>query len=191
MTFSMVFIGCVHSSPKVEIPDNTVFYSGDAKIFDKKKNKTEKIKFYVASSYPKYVRIDVSVGLLNIPLGTLLLRENKAQFVNLIEGKDYRSEDGERALERLLKAKLSPRHLIALFSEEFPLAPPWQCRKLSEQAQKCENVDLFLDWKKENTAREVHIESEKSSVELKYSEDKKRNVSFEWLSPQGFEKVML
>jgi hypothetical protein len=56
---------------------------------------------------------------------------------------------------------------------------------------KCENVDLFLDWQKEQKSRKVKIESEKSTISLDYVEDKKRTVSFEWLAPRGFEKVTL
>lgn len=174
-----------------QTPENTQFFSGRAEIFDKRKNKTERIYFYMAVASPNLFRIDATVGILNIPLGTLLLREDQAQFVNLVEGKDFRSEDGTRALERLLKTKITPRQIVSLFAEAFPLPPPWQCREPQANQMKCENVDLFLDWQKDEKTRKVKIESEKSTILLDYMVDKKRSVSFEWLSPRGFEKVML
>jgi hypothetical protein len=183
--------GCATTRQQVPVPANTKFFSGRAEIFDKKKNKNERIRFYLASSSPQFCRIDVSVGALNISLGTLLLRGEAAQFVNLLEGKDYRSEDGSRALERLLKAKITPQQIVALFSEEFPLPSPWQCRTESANHIKCENVELFLDLKRDQDQRVLKIESERSSITMEYKVDKKRKVSFEWLSPDGFEKVTL
>lgn len=183
--------GCATTRKTLTVPENTKFFSGRAEIFDKKKNKNERIRFYLASSSPKFCRIDVSVGVLNISLGTLLLRDQAAQFVNLIEGKDYRSDDGSRALERLLKAKITPQQIVSLFSEEFPLPPPWQCRTESTDHIKCENVELFLDLKRDQDQRVLKIESERSSITMEYKVDKKRKVSFEWLSPDGFEKVTL
>lgn len=177
------------SGPKT--PENTQFFSGKAEIFDKKKNKNERIYFYMAVSHPHFFRIDATVGMLNIPLGTLLLRGDQAQFVNLMEGKDFRSDDGTRALERLLKTKITPRQIISLFAEAFPLPLPWQCRNPEANQVKCENVALFLDWQKDQKSRKVKIESEKSTISLDYAEDKKRSVSFEWLAPRGFEKVTL
>lgn len=183
--------GCATTRQQAAAPENTKFFSGRAEIFDKKKNKNERIRFYLASASPKFCRIDVSVGVLNISLGTLLLREQAAQFVNVLEGKDYRSEDGSRALERLLKAKITPKQVVALFSEEFPLPAPWQCRTEASDHIKCENVDLFLDLKRDQDQRVLKIESERSLITMEYKVDKKRKVSFEWLSPHGFEKVTL
>lgn len=186
-----LFLTACATTSGSRLPENTKFFAGRAEIFDKRKNKNERIHFYAAASSPDLLRIEVTAGMLNVPLGTLVLRGSEAQFVNLIEGKDYRSEDGSRALERLLKTKITPRQLVALFSEDFPLPQPWQCRRQFADQMKCENVDLFLDWQKDDKNRQLNIESEKSTINMKYSEDKRRNVNFEWLSPRGFEKVTL
>jgi hypothetical protein len=129
--------------------------------------------------------------MLNIPLGTLLLRGEEAQFVNVVEGKDYRSNDGSRALARLLKTKLSPSHVISIFSEVFPLPAPWQCRGLETEKINCETADLFLELQKADTKRTLKMNSERSAITMDYVVDKKRRVSFEWLSPNGFEKITL
>ncbi len=129
--------------------------------------------------------------MLNIPLGTLILRNEEAQFVNLVEGKDYRSNDGSRALERLLKTKLTPHQIIAIFSETYPLPPPWQCRGMDTEKMNCETADLFLELQRNEGKRYLKVNSERSSITMEYTVDKKRKVSFEWLSPNGFEKITL
>ncbi len=129
--------------------------------------------------------------MLNIALGTLILRGEEAQFVNLVEGKDYRSDDGSRALERLLKTKLTPAQVVAIFSENFPLPPPWQCRGLNSEKINCETVELFLEMQKNENQRTLKVNSERSDITMEYVVDKKRKISFEWLSPNGFEKITL
>jgi hypothetical protein len=179
------------TTPKVIIPENTKFFSGRAEVLDKKKNKTDHIRFYLATSQPDLFRIDVNYGMLNIPLGTLILRNEEAQFVNLVEGKNYHSSDGSRALERLLKTKLTPYQIIAIFSETFPLPAPWQCRGVDTKKMNCETTDLFLELQRDENKRYLKVNSERSSISMEYTVDKKRKVSFEWLSPNGFEKVTL
>ncbi len=182
---------CSTISTNTKTPENTKFFSGRAEVLDKKKNKTDHIRFYLAAAEPYLLRIDVNYGILSVPLGTLILREDEAQFVNLIEGKDYRSNDGTRALERLLKTKLTPQQVIAIFSESFPLPPPWQCRGLGTEKINCETTDLFLEMESKELRRTLKVNSERSSITMEYSVDKKRKVSFDWLSPNGFEKVSL
>jgi hypothetical protein len=181
---------CV-TAPKTTVPENTKFFSGRAEVLDKKKNKTEHIRFYLAAAQPDLLRIDVNYGMLNIPLGTLILRDEEAQFVNLVEGKDFRSNDGSRALERLLKTKLTPNQIIAIFSEAFPLPAPWQCRGVETEKMNCETADLFLELQRNESKRHLKVNSERSSITMQYTVDKKRKVSFEWLSPNGFEKITL
>jgi hypothetical protein len=182
---------CATTTPRATVPENTKFFSGKAEVLDKKKNKTDHIRFYLATSQPDLFRIDVNYGILNIPLGTLILRHEEAQFVNLVEGKDYRSNDGSRALERLLKTKLTPYQIIAIFSETFPLPPPWQCRGVETEKMNCETADLFLEMQRNENKRSLKVNSERSSITMEYTVDKKRKVSFEWLSPNGFEKITL
>ena len=186
-----MFLQACATTPKVNIPENTKFFSGRAEVLDKKKNKTDHIRFYLATSQPDLFRIDVNYGILNIPLGTLILRHEEAQFVNLVEGKDYRSSDGSRALERLLKTKLTPQQIVAIFSETFPLPSPWQCRGMETEKMNCETADLFLELQRNNQKRYLKVNSERSSITMEYTVDKKRKVSFEWLSPNGFEKITL
>ncbi len=187
----LILQACATIPKEATTPENAKFFSGRAEVFDKKKNKTDHIRFYLATSQPDLFRIDVNYGILNIPLGTLILRHEEAQFVNLVEGKDYRSNDGSRALERLLKTKLSPNQIISIFSESFPLPPPWQCRGMDTEKINCETADLFLELEKNGPKRNLKVNSERSSISMEYTIDKKRKVSFDWLSPNGFEKITL
>lgn len=189
----MVLSGCATQTKKQDI--NGQFYSGKAEIFDKKKQKNETVRFYVAvdsASPAPHFRMDVTAGMLNIPMGTLILNGPEAQFVNLIERKNYRSKDGGRALEKILKAPLKPEHVVALFSEQFPLAAPWQCQKALASSAKCETVDLFLEWQKDNDGkRQLTVDSEKSRIHLDYKANDPRRVSYDWLQPSGFEEIWM
>jgi hypothetical protein len=188
---ALVLLQACSTLPKATVPENTKFFSGRAEVVDKKKNKTNQIRFYLATSQPDLFRMDVNYGILNIPLGTLILQKDAAQFVNLVEGKDYRSEDGSRALERLLKTQLTSQQIIAIFSETYPLPEPWQCRGSNTDKMNCETTDLFLELRRNDLKRELTVNSERSSITMEYTVDKKRKVSFEWLSPNGFEKITL
>jgi hypothetical protein len=188
---SFIFcVGCASTSRVLS--KEAQFYSGKAEIFDKRKNKNERVYFYVSVLPPDLFRMDVTVGVLNIPLGTLIMRGNEAQFVNLTERKNYRSKDGSRTLEKLLKAPMKPQHIVSIFTEKFPLSAPWQCRLEKETSAKCETVELFLDWTRlEGADRLLKIESEKSTISMNYRAGQKKNASFEWLQPSGFDEIWL
>jgi hypothetical protein len=187
---AILFVGC--ASKTLVTSQNVQSYSGKAEIFDKKKHKNERVYFYVSVLPPDQFRMDVTVGVLNIPLGTLIIKGNEAQFVNLTEKKSYRSKDGSRTLEKLLKAQMKPQQIIAIFTEKFPLSAPWQCREEKEAKIKCETVELFLDWSREDAGnRLLNIESEKSSINMSYRNNDKKSASFEWLKPPGFDEIWL
>lgn len=171
------------------------FYKGKAQVVDKKKDKTEWVYFNTTVAYPRQLRMDLNLVLLNISLGTLTINDNKAQLLSATEGKAYITDDGSRLLLKLMKTELSSRDVIAVFSEQYPL-PGWQCETAegsNETKFRCAKGDIQLAWEALPTSadRQLIIESSRSKVTFVYKPLSSGNTDFELPIPKKFQIIKM
>lgn len=140
--------------------------------------------------YPRQMRMDVALGLLNIGLGTLVIRDNKATLISSVENKAYVTDDGTQLLTKLMKTEISPRDVIAIFAEKFPI-PGWQCTTTVEKAV-CAKGEVMMDWSATSAAdRRLVIESPRSKVSFAYKKTDDGQRDFEQKIPRGFKVITL
>lgn len=190
--FSSLLFLCVNcqTMPKADW-EKLRFFSGKTLIVDKIKQKQDWVYFSATAEYPDRLRIDAYLGLLSIPLGTLVIDQNHAEFINLIEGKIYKTDDGSAVLEKLLKTAISPRDIIAIFSEKFPLRAPWQC-VVEGAHHKCTQNDIQIDWDASNSDNKtLQIESVKAKINFSYQDKSSGKTDFKPKEPKSFEVIHL
>jgi hypothetical protein len=181
--------GCT-TLPKPENKD-LHFFSGKAQVIDKKKNKVDWVYFSSTVRAPDHLRLDVSMGLLGIPLGTLVVQKNQATLVNMIERKAYQTKHGDQVLEKMMRTPVSPSEITALFAENLPLGGGWDC-KGTDDKQHCVQSDVQIDWEKlPNNDRKMLIESPKSRVNFVYHPVQSGKDKFEVIIPPSFKIINL
>ncbi|MCC6137352.1 MAG: hypothetical protein IT287_01875, partial [Bdellovibrionaceae bacterium] len=122
----LLFTISCQTGPKFK-DENIRYVGGKALIYDKIKDKQDWVNFTASVSHPNRLRIDAYLGLLNIPLGSLVITDDTAVFVNIIEKKIYKTNQGGVVLEKLLKTPISSLDVISVFAEKFPLKSSWRC----------------------------------------------------------------
>ncbi len=171
--------------------ENLKFFSGKAQVVDKNKNKVEWVYFNSSVQAPDKLRLDVSMGLLGIPLGTLVIDGKQATLISLFERKAYVTQKGDQVLEKLMKTNISTADILAVFSEKLPLAGSWVCSGGAEN-QSCKQEAVQLDWQKnEKNDRKMVIESTKSKVTFMYQPARSGPQKFDVEIPQGFTVIQL
>jgi len=185
-----MFVVACQTTPKTETKE-LQFFTGKAQVFDKKKKKEEWVYFNSAvRPSENKLRLDVSMGILGIPIGLLVINGNKATLISLYEKKAYVTENGDQLLEKLLKTPISPQHITALFGEAFPLGGGWDCN--GSEAIKCVKSDLQVDWQRNpDQDRKMVIDSPRSRVTFVYQPAHSGKDSFEVAIPKGFEVIKL
>jgi hypothetical protein len=127
------------------------------------------------------------MGLLGIHLGTLVINGNEATLVSVLEHKVYRTKNGDKLLEKLVKTPLLPADIANVFAENLPLSGAWACSGGAEM-QSCRQDDLQLDWEKlPKDERRITIDSPRSKATLMYQAVQSGKDQFEVIVPMGFE----
>lgn len=160
-------------------------------IYDKIKQKQDWVNFTATVSSPERLRIDAYLGLLGIPLGTLVINDEKAIFVNIIEKKIYKTARGSEVLEKLLKNPIAASDVIAIFAEKFPLRGSWKCTG-SDSSQKCNQSDLQVDWSRSpEDDKNLLIEGPKAKINFVYTQRASGKSEFEIKEPSNYEIINL
>lgn len=158
-------------------------------IHDKIKEKQDWIHFSVSVDYPERFRMDAYMGLLNIPLGTLVILGESATFVNLIEGKIYKTKRGSSALEKLLRINISAKDVVSLFAEQLPLPKPWICQTANPLQPVCEQAGLKVKWAPDEKGKRLDIVSDRSEIQFVYGKKSSGRADFEVKEPRGFDII--
>lgn len=185
----MIFLSACQSGPQTS-KEGLQFSKGKAQVIDKLKEKEEWVYFNSTIRYPRQMRMDVALGLLNIGLGTLVITDNKATLVSAVEGKAYVTDDGTELLTKLMKTEIAPQDVIAIFAEKFPIRN-WQCSGGNNKVQ-CAKGEIMMDWEAvSGNDRRLVLESPRSKVSFVYkkTEDGKRD--FDQKIPKGFKVITL
>jgi hypothetical protein len=127
------------------------------------------------------------MGLLGIHIGTLVVNGNDGTLVSVLEHKVYRTKNGDKLLEKLVKTPLLPADIANVFAEKLPLGGAWVCTGGAE-VQNCKQNDLQLDWEKlAKNERRITIDSPRSKATLMYQPVESGRAQFEVPVPMGFE----
>lgn len=146
--------------------------------------------FNTSARHPSQLRMDVSMGLLGIPLGTLTINGEKATLISLFEKKVYVAESGDQVLMRLLKTPLATAEITAIFAERFPLGGGWTCD--GHPKVRCTQGDLQVDWEPlEGDQRQLIIDGPKSKVSFVYKPANKGSEKFDLPLPKGYKVIQL
>lgn len=149
------------------------------------------MNFTATTSYPEKLRIDAYMGLLGLPLGTLVINEENAIFVNLYEKTVYKTKRSSVVLEKLLKTPIAAADVIALFSEKFPLPGGWRCSG-SESKQTCIQGELNVEWDRTPADdKTLLIDSPKSKINFAYTQRASGQTEFDLKIPSKFEVIDL
>lgn len=184
-----IFVGC-QTAPK-NLDGNIRFFGGKALIYDKLKQKQDWVNFTASVSSPEKLRIDAYLGLLGLPLGTLIINDEKAIFVNIIEKKVYKTARGSEVLEKLLKTPIAAGDVIAVFAEKFPLRNSWVCES-APMSQKCKQGDLLVDWSRTpEDDKSMLIDGPKAKINFAYTQRANGKTDFEVKEPKGYEVIQL
>jgi len=160
-------------------------------VIDKNKNKVEWVYFNSTVKAPNQLRLDVSMGLLGIPLGTLVISGNEATLVSLFERKAYVTKNGDKVLEKLMKTSIASSDITAAFAENLPLGGAWACSGGADN-QSCKQSGIQLDWSKlEKNDRKMVIDGPRSKVTFMYQSARSGKEQFEVAIPNGFEVIEL
>lgn len=186
----LLFTTACQTTPKITDP-NLRFLGGKALIFDKVKQKQDWVNFTATVSQPQKLRIDAYLGMLGIPLGTLVINEENAVFVNIIEKKIYKTTKGSMVLEKLLKTPIAAADVIAIFAEKFPLKGSWRCTG-EERSQKCTQNDLQMDWSRTpEDDKNLLLEGSKAKINFVYTQRANGKSDFEIKEPSSYEVINL
>jgi hypothetical protein len=162
------------------------FYRGKAQIIDKIKDKQDWVYFNSSIEYPRRLRMDVNLVLLNIGLGSVVIDGNRAVMVSSLKKEAFKTEDGSRLLAKLLKTDISPRDVIAIFDERFPIAG-WQCEGGTAKPH-CIKGDLQFEWEAlSGDERRLIIDSSRSKVTFVYKSVDSGNTNFDLKIPSNYE----
>lgn len=184
-----VFAGC-QTAPK-QVDGNIRYLGGKALIYDKIKQKQDWVNFTASVSSPEKLRIDAYLGLLGIPLGTLIINNEKAIFVNIIEKKVYKTTRGSEVLEKLLKTPIAAGDVIAIFAEKFPLRSTWTCDS-APMSQKCKQSELSVDWSRTpEDDKNLLIDGPKAKINFVYTQRASGKTDFEVKEPNGYDVIQL
>lgn len=187
---AILFLSACTSTPKAG-EERFYYISGKVLIFDKIKQKQDWVNFTATAAHPEKLRIDAYLGLLGIPLGTLVINEESAVFVNLVEKKAYKTQRGSVVLEKLLKTPIAAGDVIALFAEKFPLQGGWRCTG-EASSQKCIQGDLSADWSRTPADdKTLIIESSKAKINFAYTQRSSGQTSFDLKIPPKYEVIEL
>lgn len=186
----ILFTVSCQTTPKIK-DENIRFVSGKALIHDKIKDKQDWVNFTASVSHPHHLRIDAYLGLLSIPLGTLVINNDDAVFVNIIEKKIYKTNQGSVVLEKLLKTPVSSYDVIAVFAEKFPLNNNWQCGG-DTSSQRCTQKNLQIDWSRTPADdKNLIIEGPKSKINFVYTQRSSGKTDFNLKLPTNYEVIAL
>lgn len=186
----ILFLTACQTAPKLN-DGRLKFLGGKALIYDKTKNKQDWVNFTASVESPKKLRIDAYMGLLGIPLGTLVIDDENAVFVNIIERKIFKTTRGSAVLEKLLKTPIAASDVIALFDENFPLRGSWSCTG-AETSQKCTQNDLQVEWSRTaEDDKSLLIESPKSKINFAYTQKANGKTDFTIKEPSNYEVINL
>lgn len=167
------------------------FLSGKALIYDKIKNKQDWVNFTATVAHPRQMRMDVYLGLLNIPLGVLVIDDNNVVLVSSVEKKIYKTTESDRVIEKLLKTSVSSREIISIFSEKLPLGPEWTC-DLQNASSKCQRDKLNVTWDKaEDDKKTLTLDGPKAKIEFVYLEKGSGKSDFKLKEPSQYEIINL
>ncbi len=187
---AILFLSACSTAPKPG-DENLRYISGKALIYDKLKQKQDWVNFTATIGHPEKLRIDAYLGILGIPLGTLVINEEDAVFLNLVEKKAYKTKRGSAVLEKLLKTPIAAGDVIALFAEKFPLRGGWQCSG-AEMKQKCAQGELTVDWSRTPADdKSLVIESPKSKINFAYTQKSSGATVFDLKIPSHYETINL
>lgn len=179
---------CQH---KIESPQPIQYFKGKAQVFDKIKNKTDYVYFQASVEYPLRLRLDVDMTMLGIPVGQLVIDNEKATLLSLTERKAYQTEQSSLLLERLLKTKIAAYDITSAFAERFPLSRAWSCRKTGNE-NACTNSGVTLKHVAEPEQNlQMIIESERSKVTMIYQATRSGSDKFEVKVPKDFEVISI
>lgn len=187
---AILFLSACTSTPKAG-EEHFRYIGGKALIFDKVKQKQDWVNFTATISHPEKLRIDAYLGLLGIPLGTLVINEEDAVFLNIVEKKAYKTKRGSAVLEKLLKTPIAAGDVIAVFAEKFPLKGSWKCEG-AETSQKCAQGELKLEWSRTpEDDKSLMIESPKSKINFAYTQRASGATEFDLKIPSKYEIIDL
>lgn len=143
-------------------------------------------------SAPDLLRMDAFMGFLSIPLGSLVIQNESVVFVNIVEGKIYKTNKGSAVLEKLLKTNISPKDIIALFAGKYPLPAPWTCSsENNEKDSLCELKDLKVIRAREDQDKKMQIDSQRSKINFSYQSQTSGKTDFKINEPRNFEVIEL
>jgi hypothetical protein len=166
------------------------FYKGKAQIIDKLKDKQDWVYFSSSIEYPRRLRMDMSLVLLNIGLGSVVIDGNSATMVSAVKKEAFVTDDGSRLLAKLLKTEISSRDVISIFDERFPIAG-WQCEGATDKPH-CTKGDMQFDWEQLSTGdRRLVLEGSRSKVTFVYKSVGSGKTEFELKIPAGYEVIRL
>jgi len=130
------------------------------------------------------------MGLLGLPLGTLVINGNEATLISVFEHKVYMTKNGGAVLEKLMKTAIAPPDIIAIFAENLPLNG-WTCAGGGDK-ESCKQGSVEIAWEKlPKNDRKMVIDSPRSKVTFMYQPALSGKDQFEVPVPMGFEVIEL
>lgn len=138
-------------------------WEAKAQLKDLKNSSANTLSLEVMAVKDRALRIEVS-GTMGVQVASILMRENKINYLIHTQKKAYFGEVTESALQPVLKMNINPRWLYAMFFDE-PLEG-WQCT--GNPVEKCSRADgMSMIWnEREGEKKRMILSSEQFQLQI-------------------------